>query len=91
VHRASLILSVLGCSGAVSSEVATGSRRENASNQEAGAPFRLLRNGKAPGCQGFLSAIAKGFVKLEFFAAIGSEVWRECRPAAIGAYDRMKL
>src|SRR5665647_3734313 len=33
-------------SRASSSEVDTGSRQENASNQEAGAPFRFNRNGK---------------------------------------------
>jgi hypothetical protein len=31
---------------AFSSEVATGSRQENASNQESGASFRFNRNGK---------------------------------------------
>jgi hypothetical protein len=31
---------------AFSSEVDTGSRQENASNQESGAPFRFNRNGK---------------------------------------------
>jgi hypothetical protein len=31
--------------GAFSSEVVTGSRQENASNQESGAPFRFHRNG----------------------------------------------
>jgi len=33
-------------SGAFSSEVETGSRQENASNQESRAPFRFHRNGK---------------------------------------------
>jgi hypothetical protein len=33
--------------GAFSSEVETGSRQENASNQESRAPFRFYRNGKA--------------------------------------------
>src|SRR5450631_1324137 len=33
-------------SRAFSSEVETGSRQENASNQESGAPFRFYRNGK---------------------------------------------
>jgi hypothetical protein len=32
--------------GAFSSEVETGSRQENASNQESRAPFRFYRNGK---------------------------------------------
>jgi hypothetical protein len=32
--------------GAFSSEVETGSRQENASNQESRAPFRFDRNGK---------------------------------------------
>ena len=34
---------------AFSSEVDTGSRQENASNQESRAPFRFGRNGKGPG------------------------------------------
>src|SRR6266576_3157219 len=36
----------LGESKAFSSEVETGSRQENASNQESRAPFRFYRNGK---------------------------------------------
>jgi hypothetical protein len=35
-------------SKAFSSEVGTGSREENASNQESRAPFRFDRNGKGP-------------------------------------------
>jgi hypothetical protein len=35
--------------GAFSSEVETGSRQENASNQDSRAPFRFNRNGKGPG------------------------------------------
>jgi len=48
------MFSVRGFTKAFSSEVETGSRQENASNQESGAPFRFNRNGKGLG----LAAIA---------------------------------
>jgi hypothetical protein len=45
--------------GAFSSEVETGSRQENASNQESGTPFRLNRNGK-----GSRAGIATPWIRL---------------------------
>src|SRR5713226_3210141 len=49
---ARLLSRLIGCR-AFSSEVETGSRQENASNQESRAPFRFYRNGKGTSDTGF--------------------------------------
>src|SRR5450759_2071716 len=53
---------------AFSSEVETGSRQENASNQESRAPFRFNRNGKGS------SSLLKNSDQMRFRATIESRV-----------------
>ena len=61
------------CSKAFSSEVDTGSRQENASNQESGAPFRFNRNGNGSrGNAGF--TLIEALVALAIIAAVLSSI-----------------
>jgi general secretion pathway protein I len=66
-------LSRKSCSKAFSSEVGTGSREENASNRESGAPFRFNRNGKgSSGAAGF--TLIEALVALAIVAAVLSSI-----------------
>ncbi|NEU94484.1 TetR/AcrR family transcriptional regulator [Bradyrhizobium uaiense] len=56
---------------AFSSEVATGSRKENASKQEAGAAFRSHRNGKGPRAADRIRASASELFYREGIRAVG--------------------
>ncbi|WP_128971187.1 TetR/AcrR family transcriptional regulator [Bradyrhizobium tropiciagri] len=56
---------------AFSSEVATGSRRENASKQESGAPFRSHRNEKGPRAADRIRASASELFYREGIRAVG--------------------
>ncbi|WP_244069196.1 TetR/AcrR family transcriptional regulator [Bradyrhizobium sp. Ce-3] len=56
---------------AFSSEVATGSRKENASKQESGAPFRSHRNGTGPRAADRIRASAAELFYREGIRAVG--------------------
>jgi general secretion pathway protein I len=66
-------LSRKSCSRAFSGEADTGSRQENAPNQESGAPFRFNRNGKGSrGIAGF--TLIEALVALAIIAAVLSSI-----------------
>jgi general secretion pathway protein I len=66
-------LSRKSCSRAFPSEVETGSRQENGSNQETGAAFRFCRNGK--GCSGVAGfTLIEALVALAIIAAVLSSI-----------------
>jgi general secretion pathway protein I len=66
-------LSRKSCSRAFSSEVETGPRQENASNQESEVPLRFYRNGKGSGgAAGF--TLIEALVALAIIAAVLSSI-----------------